>query len=252
VPHPAPVSAGGTLARGVEQVLEDLVRASQTAFGSSLVSVVLFGSAAEGQMRPTSDVNLLIVLTVFDRTQVDQVRDTLRLAHAAARVSAMFVLEAELPAAAEAFAVKFADIGRRRRVLFGSDPFASLAPSREAQAARLAQVLVNLILRLRARYALVSLRDEQLPVVIAEAAGPLRAAAASLLELEGRQVESPKAALAAVAGELGTSEAVLARVSEARETRALTPGTAGPVIFDLLELAARMRDRVARLAGHGA
>jgi predicted nucleotidyltransferase len=252
VPHPAPAPAGGTLARGAEQVLEDLVRASQTAFGRSLVSIVLFGSAAEGQLRPTSDVNVIIVLAAFDRAQVDQIRETLRLAHAAARVSVMFVLQDELPAAADAFAVKFADIGRRRRVLFGADPFAQLAPSRDAQVARLTQVLVNLVLRLRARYALVSLRDEQLKVVIADAAGPLRAAAALLLELEGRQPESPKAALALVARELGTNETVLARMSEARETRALPAGTAGSVVFDLLELAAGMRDRVARLAGHGA
>jgi predicted nucleotidyltransferase len=236
----------------VEQVLDELLGALRAAFGESLLSVTLFGSAADGQLRATSDVNLIVVLRTFARAEVDGVREALRLAHAAARVSVMFVLEDELPVAAEAFAVKFADIGRRRRVLFGDDLFARLEPSREAQVARLTQLLINLSLRLRTRYALVSLREEQLPLVVADAAGPLRAAAATMLELEGRRVESPKAALADVAREAGAADGLLAAVSQARETRSLPAGTGADVVFGLLGLADKMRDRLARLAGHAA
>ena len=231
----------------VEQVLNDLVKAAQAALAENLRSVVLFGSAADGQMRATSDVNLILVLARFDRAQVDRIRDPLRMAHAAARVSTMFVLESELPAVAEAFAVKFADIGRRRRVLFGEDVFAKLKPSREAQVQRLKQVLVNLTMRLRNRYALVSLREEQLALVLADAAGPLRAAAAAILELEGQPVASAKAALATVAKSLGIADEVLAQLSAARETRTLPAGVAGTALFQLLELAEKMRARVERL-----
>ena len=236
----------------VEQVLNDLVKAAQAALAENLRSVVVFGSAADGQMRATSDVNLILVLTRFDRAQVDRIRDPLRMAHAAARVSAMFVLESELPAVAEAFAVKFTDIGRRRRVLFGEDVFAKLKPSREAQVQRLKQVLVNLTMRLRNRYALVSLREEQLALVLADAAGPLRAAAAAILELEGQPVASAKAALATVAKSLGVADDVLAQLSQARETRTLPAGAAGTVLFGLLELAEKMRARVERIGGYAA
>lgn len=88
-----------------------------------------------------------MVRTRFDRTQVDRIRDPLCMAHAAARVSAMFVLKSELPA------VKFADIGRRRRGLFGEDVFAKLKPALEAQIQRLKQMLANLTSRWRNRYA---------------------------------------------------------------------------------------------------
>jgi hypothetical protein len=253
VPNPmTPSPAGSSLPAQVDQVLNDLVSAARTALAEKLRSVVLFGSAAEGQLRATSDVNLILVLTRFDRAQVDRIRSALRMAHAAARVSVMFVLEAELPVAAEAFAVKFADIGRRRRVLFGEDVFAKLTPSRAAQIQRLKQVLVNLTLRLRSRYALVSLREEQLAIVLADAAGPLRAAAAALLELEGQPVTSPKAALATVARSLGFADELLERISEARETRALPAGLAGTALFHLLELAEKMRDRAERLSGYAA
>ncbi|MCX6925017.1 MAG: nucleotidyltransferase domain-containing protein [Verrucomicrobia bacterium] len=236
----------------VEQVLNELLNAAKSALAENLRSVVLFGSAADGQMRATSDVNLILVLARFDRTQVDRIREPLRMAHAAARVSAMFVLEAELPVAAEAFAVKFADIGRRRRVLFGEDVFARLTPSREAQIQRLKQVLVNLTLRLRSRYALVSLREEQLALVLADAAGPLRAAAAAILEVEGQPVASAKAALATIASSLGVADDVLAQLSQARETRTLPAGVAGTVLFGLLELAEKMRGRVERLGDYAA
>src|SRR5205807_1909594 len=97
-----------------------------------LRSVVLFGSAAEGRLRATSDVNLLFVLRTFDLDGVDKLREPLRLAEIGARIAPMFLLESELQAAATAFAVKFTDIAHRRRVLHGDDPFVSLAVPRAA------------------------------------------------------------------------------------------------------------------------
>jgi predicted nucleotidyltransferase len=247
-----PSPSESSLPAQVGPVLDELVGAARTALADNLRSVVLFGSAAEGQLRATSDVNLIMVLRCFERAQVDGLREALRMAHAAARVAVMFVLEAELPVAAEAFAVKFADIGRRRRVLYGEDVFARLTPSREAQIQRLKQVLVNLTLRLRSRYALVSLREAQLAVVLADAVGPLRAAAAAMLELEGQPAASPKVAFVTVAQSLGVTGEMLAQLSEARETSALPAGVAGTVLFRLLELAGQMRGRVERLGAHAA
>jgi hypothetical protein len=72
----------------------------------------------------------------------------------------MFLLATEVPAAMEAFAAKFADVLRRRRVLFGDDPFAGRTIPRAAEIARLRQVLLNLILRLRAAYVSDGDREE--------------------------------------------------------------------------------------------
>ena len=56
-------------------------------------------------MRAASDVNVLVLLSDSHREKADQLREPMRTAHAAIRLSAMFLLEAELPAAIEAFAV---------------------------------------------------------------------------------------------------------------------------------------------------
>ena len=230
----------------VEQSINTFVESAKAAFGTDLVSIVMYGSAAEGRLRATSDVNTMLVLKRFDQAHADQMREPMRLAHATIQMNTMFLLETEVPTAMEAFAVKFADIVARHRVLFGTDPFAAVEPSRDALIRRLKQVLLNLQLRLRERYVLLSLREEQLALVIADAAGPLRSSAASLLHLEGQTATPPKEALEKVVREMSDAglATILHEVSTAREDRQLDPGKAAPAMMGLIEITRRLRERV--------
>jgi predicted nucleotidyltransferase len=242
--------ADTALPHDVSQGLDAFAARAREVLGEDLVSLVLFGSAAEGRLRATSDVNLMIVLARFDPARVDRLREPMRLAHALFRLEAMIVLESELADAAEAFAVKFADIRARHRVIAGRDVTASIAPTPAAMAMRLRQILLNFILRTRERYVLVSLRDEQLATVVADAAGPLRAAAEIMLQLEGRPEPSPKAALERLARELGRDRWAepLARLSAARADGELAPGAGAKAVLELVALAEAMRAR-AMIAG---
>ncbi len=233
----------------IDDQLNDFVRAAQTALGDDLLSMVLFGSAAEGRQRPTSDVNVLLLLKRFDRARVDQLREPLRLAHAAIRLSPMFVLRDELEPATRAFAVKFREIKRRHVLLHGSDPFATIEVSRASSVLRLRQELLNLALRLRQTYMLRSLREEQLVFAIADAAGPLRAAAATLSELSGQPPLPPKEALERLAREIRPADdGLLAAISRAREQRELPAGEAGTVLLGLADLASELHRRAESLA----
>lgn len=247
---PAPLSVPGDLPDVVRRVLGECVTAARDALGSDLRAVVLYGSAAEGRLRATSDVNLLLVLSAFDPAKVDRLREPIRAAQTAIRLTAMFLLESEVPPAAEAFSEKFADILRRRQVLWGADPCAGLVIPRAAQISRLRQVLLNLVLRMRESYVRRSLREEQAALAVADAAGPLRGCAAMLLDLEGRPAASPKAALEQVASVLGGGPwaAALGRLSAAREERMLPPGTAAPTLLALTALAETMLARAHDLA----
>jgi predicted nucleotidyltransferase len=237
------------LPENVDRALSDFVSASRSAFGDNLRAVVLYGSAAEGRLRASSDVNVLLVLSKFDLQNTDALREAMRVAQAAIRLKAMFLLESELAAAVEAFAVKFADIAHRHRVIFGTDPFAGLMPSRAAQINRLRQTLLNLILRLREAYITRGLREEQLAAVIADAAGPMRAGAAALLELEGSPASSPKEALERFATSISSPDKtgglvnVLALVSQSREQGLLPAGVAAPTLLSLIDIAIAMRQR---------
>jgi len=225
--------------------LNTFVDAAKRVFGGDLRAIVLYGSAAEGRLRPTSDVNVIVVLARFDRANADAIRDDFRVAQAAIRLDAMFLLESELAAAAGEFAQKFADIQRRHKVLFGDDPFAALTIPRDALARHVRQALLNLTLRLRQKYVERSVREEQAALTVADAAGPLRAAAAAILEIEGRPASSPKAALETLAG--GDFAALMPRLSAAREERALPAGTAAETLYRTMELARALADRAERL-----
>ena len=144
-------------AQSIEIALTKFVDDAKLALGDDLKSIVLYGSAAEQKLRVTSDVNIVMVLNRFSPEKIDAFREPFRLAHASIRLTAMFLLADEIPAAAEAFAVKFGDIISRHRVLFGDDPFLHLDISRAATIHRLQQVLLNL-LRARLRCCLPVVR----------------------------------------------------------------------------------------------
>ena len=233
----------------VARVLQPLVDGAVDALSSNLRSIVLYGSGAERQLRPMSDVNLIFVLREFDRTAVDTLREPLRVARAAANVRVMFLPERDIDAAASAFATKFADIRRRRKILYGEDPFTTLTIPADAMRRHIEQLLLNFELRTREAYVVNGLREEQLARVVARSAGPLRAAAAGLIELGGKRAASPKAALEQVAADLpnGPWAPVLAVLSKARTDRILPPGEAASAIDRLIELARQLR----RLAAGG-
>jgi predicted nucleotidyltransferase len=237
------------LAENVELVLDAFLQSAQQVFGPDLLSVVLYGSAAEGRMRAASDVNVMLVLRQFDGAQAAKIRESLNLASAAVRLRAMFLLQEEVAPASEAFAQKFTDVIHRRRILYGPDPFEGLEISRAAKIYRLKQVLLNLTLRLRESYISRGGSEAELEALIAESSGPLRTSAASLLELEGAPSKPPKESFEALLGALDPplSPNLAATVSESRELRPLKPGTAAASLLELIELASRMRVRAGRL-----
>lgn len=238
--------ASAPLAPETAQGIDEFVAAARDSLGDHLISAVLFGSAAEGRLRSSSDINLILLLKRFDTSRVDLVRDAFRTAHAAMRLDVMFLLESEIVPVMDAFALKFSDILTRRRVLFGPDPFADLAIPPEAVRQRTIQALLNLMLRMRERYALVSLREEQLARVAADVAGPLRVCAASILSLEGRPAAAPREAFAIMLAEPGCprGDDVIKLIDTVRREGSLPPGTAGPLICSLMELAAFMYRRI--------
>jgi len=117
----------------VVSVLTSFVASTVEIFGENLKSVVLYGSGAEGRLRPASDVNLILVLSSFDASQADRIREPFAAAQALIQLTAMFLLELEVPQAMLSFGQKFSDILRRHRVLYGIDPFAGAHVPRAAR-----------------------------------------------------------------------------------------------------------------------
>jgi len=234
---PEPVAAG----------LAEFLAAAREVLAADLVSAVLFGSAVDGRLAPTSDVNLLLVLAAFAPETIARLRDALLKAEAAINLRVMFLLERELPSAAEFFAQKFVDIRRRHRVLLGKDMLAALAIPRGAQVFRLRQMLLNVVLRMREAYVARGRRSEQVVRILADALGPLRAACATLLELEGGTAADSDAAFAQVAAALGPDGGrAAARITAAHAGRP-PDGANEQALVETLALAEQILARAGRL-----
>ncbi|HYM76292.1 MAG TPA: nucleotidyltransferase domain-containing protein [Candidatus Dormibacteraeota bacterium] len=233
------------LPANVQQILSGFLAGAQRAFGEDLLSAVLFGSAADGSLRKSSDVNLILVLRRYDPARAQQVRNDLATAEAAILLRVMFLVEDEIPAACEAFAQKFSDILRRRVVLLGPDPFDGVSVPHAAQVGRLRQVLLNLLLRLREIHAAHQSGSRSTLNMLADSTGALRSSAVLLLQLEGRGAAKPKQALVNVAEQVapGKYSAPLAKLSQLRETAALSDADAHEVMIAMMELAAAMHQR---------
>lgn len=233
----------------IQEMLDNLVGIARRSFENNLQSIILFGSGAEGRLRATSDLNLLFVLTQYNKTQVDSFREPLCMLSATRRARVMFLLTRELTQAVDAFAVKFDDMMRRRRVIYGQDVLAHICISRQARKQRLCQMLLNLTLRLREQYAMLNCRQERLAGTLAETAGPLRSAAATLMELEGQEVISPKEALESWVCRMNEPawQHTLNLISQARETFSLSPAEGASAMFQLTALVQTMLLRAERL-----
>jgi len=237
------------LPENTARVLTDFVLKAQEVFGEDFLSAVLFGSAADMSLRKSSDVNLVLVLKTYDLARAERLRGDLATAEAAVLLRVMFLCHDEIPAACEAFAQKFSDILTRHVVLLGPDPFEGVVIPRFARVRRLRQVLLNLLLRLRATHASYEIGSRPSLQMLAESTGPLRSSAALLLALEGHDALKPKAALLRVSEEIapGKFSAALNKFSELRETATLAKPDAQTALQGMMELTAAMYARAATL-----
>src|SRR5262245_29181483 len=224
----------------VAGALEEFRDRSVESFGDSLRSILLFGSAAEGRMRATSDVNVLMVFARIDLERVRPWRSQVEALVAAIDLKPLVILEDEIAAAAEAFAVKYFDILHRRRVLHGVDPFESLKISDDALRRRVSQVLLNLTLRLR--HSLLLHNDMARTRALVDAVGPLRATAVALQEIAGQPQTAPREALLALAAPAGAT-ALIERMQVLREKGDPVTADSMRLLGELIEFIRRISPR---------
>ena len=65
--------------------LDVLSTEAQECFGANLISITVYGTAAEDRLRPTSDVNLIFVFARWDESAIRRFAPKLQFARALAR-----------------------------------------------------------------------------------------------------------------------------------------------------------------------
>jgi predicted nucleotidyltransferase len=103
--------------------LDDLSAQLSRAFGDQLVAVVLYGSAARGEhVAERSDLNVLVLVRTLTPAALRAAAVTARAWHAVGNPPPLVLTEAEWRSSRDIFAIEYADILERHRVLTGALP----------------------------------------------------------------------------------------------------------------------------------
>lgn len=105
-----------------EQLLGEFVQKLRAAAGENLTSVILYGSAAEGEFHPEySDVNLLCLVRDTSFASLNKLAGSVDWWRKKKHHPPLVVTEKELKDTADVFSIEFIDMKQRHRILYGDD-----------------------------------------------------------------------------------------------------------------------------------
>jgi Nucleotidyltransferase domain len=109
------------------ELTQEFVERIRAAAGENLLSVILYGSAAEGEFHPEySDLNLLCVLRDSSFSSLQKLAKVAGWWRAKKHHPPLLLTPAELKSSAGVFSIEFLDMKQRYRVLYGEDVLAGL------------------------------------------------------------------------------------------------------------------------------
>lgn len=123
----APVEAGKENfmahdSKADEKMLGEFVEKLRSAAGENLTSVILYGSAAEGEFHPEySDVNLLCVVRETSFASLSKIAAAVEWWRKKKHRPPLIMTEKELKDTADVFSIEFIDMKQRHRILHGND-----------------------------------------------------------------------------------------------------------------------------------
>jgi hypothetical protein len=134
----------------MDKVLDQLVERLRSAYKERLVSVVLYGSAADGDHHPKySDFNILCVLSAITPRELGQSEEIFRWWREQGSPSPLLLTEHEVATSTDCFAIEFLDIQHQHRLLHGKDVVSRLTVDRSFYRAQVEHDLRAKLLRLR-------------------------------------------------------------------------------------------------------
>ena len=134
----------------MDKVLDQLVEKLQKAYGDRLVSVMLYGSAADGDHHAKySDFNVLCVLNALTPRELGESTDIFRWWRELGSPSPLLLTEHEVATSTDCFAIEFLDIQQQHRLLYGKNVVSGLVVDRSFYRAQVEHDLRAKLLRLR-------------------------------------------------------------------------------------------------------
>jgi hypothetical protein len=146
-----------------EKLISEFVEKIKAAAGPNLVSVILYGSGAEGEFHPEySDLNLLCVLRDASFASLTKLTETVEWWRSKKHHPPLVLTLTELNASADTFSIEFVDMKQRHRLLFGEDVLSSLNIPMTLHRAQLEYELREKLFLLRQHLVLAGNNEKQL------------------------------------------------------------------------------------------
>lgn len=135
----------------------------RAAAGDNVLSVILYGSAAEGEFhREYSDLNLLCVVQDASLASLTKISDTVQWWRTKGHHPPLVLTPGELKNSADVFSIEFTDMKQRYRVLYGQDFLNALEVPMSMHRMQLEYELREKLLLLRQHLMLAGSSDKQL------------------------------------------------------------------------------------------
>lgn len=149
--------------------LDELVSQLKAAYGATLQSVILYGSAVAGEhIAKKSDYNVLVILDAVPLERLAAIGAVLRSWGEAGNPPPMTFTASEWKSSSDVFPMEYADILERHRVLYGADQTEGISVSRSDLRLQVEQQALGKLLHLR-RGAMAAGDDTKEQIALLEA-----------------------------------------------------------------------------------
>jgi predicted nucleotidyltransferase len=146
-----------------EKQINEFISRLRAASGENLLSVILYGSAADGEFHPDfSNVNLLCVLRESSFSALTAIAPAVEWWAKQKHHEPLVLTREELERSTDVFSIEFLDMQQRHRVLFGEDVLSGLQIPMHLHRAQLEYELREKLILLRERLLLANRDKKQL------------------------------------------------------------------------------------------
>jgi predicted nucleotidyltransferase len=182
----------------VEQKLSRLVQRLQSALGTRLVSVTLYGSAATGDWQEkTSDLNVLCVLSQLSVEELGTCEPIFRWWEEDGNLSPLLLTVEEVRTSTDCFPMEFSDMREHRTVLYGEDVIEGLEIDRSFYRAQVEHELRSKHIRLRQKAADILSVPDKLSKLLTDSLSTFCVLGRHALLLSGHEARFRKAEILA-------------------------------------------------------
>jgi hypothetical protein len=175
-----------TLPPDMRERLSGLASSLQKTFGSDLVSVALYGSAARGDHAAGSDLNVVVVVRDLSLEALERATSVTRQWQAAGNRPLLFFSPEWIERSGDVFPLEFTDMKQWNLVVAGSDPFAAFEADPERMRSQCESELKTKLIHLRTGYMELHQDEAALARLLAASHAPLVALCRGVLRLSGQ------------------------------------------------------------------